>query len=137
MWVRFEIPSTTMRAGSAMEGRVIVTNNTGYLIHAGNDCGGQGLFDVGLGNDKIKPQVDGSPACLGSAFTVPIGESTWPVGVTAQYGACGETESYPALGIPRCRKGKPPALPPGDYRAVLFGPLKFPNPIPINVLVMP
>jgi len=117
-----------------MDGRVIVTNNTGHIIRAGDTCGGQGLFDVGLGNDKIEPQVSAHPFCAGPAFMVPIGESTWPVGVFALYGACGETEADPALGIPRCINGKPPVLPPGDYRAVVFASgVLIPSPLVVHV----
>jgi len=109
-----------------MDGRVIVTNNTGHIIRAGDTCGGQGLFDVGLGNDKIEPQVSAHPFCAGPAFMVPIGESTWYVGVFASYAACDD--------IPRCVNGTPPPLPPGDYRAVVFAwGVLIPPPLVVHV----
>ena len=123
---RIVLPSNTMTAGSSISGQVIVDNNTGRAIHGG-DCGSP--FAVALGSDTVKPSV-AWPQCLES-FTVPTGQSSWPVTVTARYSECGG-------GIRRCTNGRPPSLPPGYYRAMLFqSPHLVPSPTPITVHVMP
>jgi hypothetical protein len=55
-------------------------------------------------------------ACL-QGFTIPPGESIWPVGVDASYYECGPG-GPPFL---HCVNGRPPAIPPGDYRTWLVG----------------
>jgi hypothetical protein len=64
-------------------------------------------------------------------FTIPAGESSWPVTVAARFSACGG-------GLVPCVDRHPPALPPGDYRAMLFqSPRVVPTPPPIHVRIVP
>ena len=120
------LPSNTMTAGSSISGQVIVVNNTGRAIHGG-DCGTP--FAIRLVNDTVKASV-GWPTCL-QTFTIPKGQSSWPVSVTAMYSACGG-------GTRPCVGGRPPSLPPGYYRATLFqAPHVVSRPAPITILVTP
>ena len=111
-----------------MSGRVVVENNTGHTLHV-YGCGT--LFQVKLGNDNVRADVAWT-TCL-QGFAVPIGESNYPVTVNASYGAC--SPGRPQDGLRACQpNGSPPALPPGDYRALLFqGPTIAPSPPPITV----
>jgi hypothetical protein len=123
---RIVLPYTTMVAGSSIAGHLVVENNTGQELHS---SGCLALFVLGLGNEKISPER-AMPLCL-QGFTIPVGESSWPVGVFASYWECGG-------GIRRCINGYPPPYPPGDYLAVLIaGDYRIPDPTPIAVRVLP
>ena len=126
LWARIVLPSKTIPAGSMIPARVIVVNNTGRALN-GENCGSP--IQVALANDKIVPSVTWLH-CL-QWFTIPAGESSWPVTVAARYSACGG-------GLVPCVDRHPPALPPGDYRAMLFqSPRIVPRPLPIHVRIVP
>jgi len=128
---RIELPSTTMIAGSTMSGRVVVENNTGHEI-AAKGC--LSVFQVMLGNAAIHPD----PAwydCV-QELPIPVGESSYPVTVTAAYSGCDTTG---ANGVQKCLpSGGVPPLPPGDYETRFFqsSPVVFGAP-PIDVTVEP
>ena len=129
---RVVLPSHTMTAGSSMLGHVIVENNTGAPLER---SGCISLFSVFLGNASITPHP-AFPACL-QAFTIPVGRSSYAVSVVATYLECGG----PPLGNGRpCAKrdGQTvmPSLPPGEYRATLWGNI-VPTPPAVNVRVTP
>jgi len=130
---RIELPSTTMTAGSKMEGRVVVENKTGHPIRA-TKCGS--FFQIGLQNAAIRWHAIW-PQCA-VPFTIPVGESTYPVTVLAAYATCGEA---PLAGLPKCSTGPspgPPPLPPGEYQATLFQSSPIVSlPLPIDVTVEP
>jgi heat shock protein HslJ len=123
---RIELPSTTMTAGSKMEGRVVVENNTGRVIEA-TGCGT--LFGVMLANDTVHPDP-AWPMCA-EPLPIPVGESTYPVTIWANYQAC---STEPQGTLPVC----PAPLPPGDYQARFFqsSQVVIPAP-PIDVNVVP
>ena len=105
-----------------MRGHVIVENDTGRALHT---TGCLSLFIVALGNDRIRPNVVW-PACYQS-FTIPVGESSYVVRVSARYLSCPP---------PPCTGGQPAPLPPGDYRAMLFQVrdiIRTPPPISVRV----
>ena len=120
---RIVLPVSTMAAGSSISGKIVVENNTGHALLA---TGCKSLFAVALGNDRISPDVVWR-SCL-QTFTIPEGESSYPVIVTASYSTCSP---------PLCTDGSlSPSLPPGDYRAMLFQQtivVPVPPPIPIRV----
>jgi len=109
--VRVILPSRTVTAGSSLSGLAVVENNTGHPVRA---WGCLSLFQVVLFSDTYRP----SPAwatCLQS-FTIPVGESSYPMTVDASYQQC--AEHGPRGGLKGClADGKPPPLPPGSYRA--------------------
>ncbi len=128
---RIELSSTTMTAGSTMSGHVIVENDTGHEIHA-TGCGG--LFGLTLANDKIH-QEPIWPSCARD-YTIPVGESRYPVIVLASYDSCNQTGTD---GLQRCiPPGTPPPLPPGDYQVTLAqeSPI-VPVPPPIDLTIEP
>jgi hypothetical protein len=123
---RIVLPYDTMVAGSSMSGQVVVENDTEHELRS---SGCLSLFAVGLGNEKISPDR-GQPMCL-QGFIIPVGESSWPVWVYASFSECGG-------GVRRCRFGRPPPYPPGDYLAVLItGDRRIPAPSPIRIRVTP
>jgi hypothetical protein len=115
-----------------MSGNVIVENNTGHPLNA-TGCGR--LFQVALGNAKIRPNALRLECAM--PFTIPVGQSSYPVKVAASYPAC--NSDGPQGAIPACQaNGQPPALPPGDYLATLFqGTPLVPAPPPTTVPVTP
>jgi hypothetical protein len=118
------LPSTTIRSGSSVDGYVVVENHTGHPLET---TGCLTLFTVALGNDRISPRI-GWLDCL-ERFTIPSGESRYPVRVVARYLSCPP---------PPCTDGRPAPLPPGTYRAMLFRDTPLPiTAEPIEVRVNP
>jgi len=114
MTARILLPSRTMTAASSMSGYVVVENNTGHVIRV---SGCMKLFQVLLTSSTYRPSV-GWLTCL-RWFTIPAGESRYPVTVSASYSQC--TQGRPQHGLMACRPvGRMPPLPPGTYYAKLF-----------------
>src|SRR6266568_2313690 len=114
VFARVVLPSRIMTAGSSMSARVVVENNTGRAIHV---SGCLTLFQVALASGKYQPAV-AWPACA-QAFTIPVGQSSYPVTVRASYLECSAGRRQGA--VRACLPGRqPPPLPPGDYHARLF-----------------
>ena len=128
--VQVKLPSRTMEAGSSMPAHIVVDNRTGHAIHV-KGCGSP--FQLGLESSSYHPEV-AWPACL-QILTIAIGKSSYPVTLPASYNGCGPV----AQGSSRaCLHGRPPPLPAGEYRAVLFqSPQIASAPAPIPVLVTP
>jgi hypothetical protein len=127
--VQVKVPSRTLAAGSSMRAQIVVDNRTGHAIHVAG-CGS--LFQLALDSSSYHPEPLW-PACL-QAFTIAVGESSYPVTLIASYYSCGGVAS---TGIPACLPdGQPPPLPAGGYRAVLFQSphiVSAPAPIPVRV----
>ena len=97
-----------------MSGHVLVENNTGHAIHA---SGCLTLFQVLLTSSRYRPAV-GWLLCL-QWFTIPAGESRYPIAVSGSYNQC--SQGRPQHGLKPCLPGgRPPPLPPGNYHAKLF-----------------
>ena len=121
-----------MKSGSMMAAQVIVSNHTGEAIST-TGCGT--LFNVVLNSDTYKPAPFWT-TCL-QQFTIPTGESTYPVTVLGSAVGC-VGDPFPGdSSMPKCEDdGHPPALPPGDYQARLYQvhPLvPDPGPVPVSV----
>jgi hypothetical protein len=127
---RIELPSSSMVAGTTMNGRVVVDNQTGHVIDA-SGCGS--LFAVALGSDGYRPDVPWR-LCL-QDLDIPTGESSYPVAVSAT--ALGCVGGPPTDGIPSCTPSGPPPLPPGTYEAKLYQSTHVvPDPPPVPVTVV-
>ncbi len=114
MSARVVLPSPAMTAGSSMPGRVVVENNTGRAIRV---SGCWRLFQVALASSKYQPAV-AWPTCS-QTFTIPAGESSYPVTVKASYSQC--SPGRPQGAVRACLPDRqPPPLPLGDYHAMLF-----------------
>jgi hypothetical protein len=97
-----------------MAGHVLVDNNTGHAIHV---SGCLSLFQVLLTSSRYRPGVAWA-ACL-QRFTIPAGETRYPVTVWATYSQC--SQGRPQHGLRPCLPGgRMPPLPPGQYHAKLF-----------------
>jgi hypothetical protein len=126
---RVVLPARTMKAGSSMPGQLVVDNNTGRAVRT---SGCLGLFQVALVSGRYHPSVAWL-ACL-QFFTIPEGQSSYPVTVAATYLGCGQGGPGGAACLPG---GHPPGLPPGTYRAVLFQAQRlFPAPPAITIHVI-
>jgi hypothetical protein len=128
---RIVLPSRTMTAGSAIKGRLVVTNNTGRAIHA-LGCGT--LFQVALTSNTYHPDV-AWPLCL-QHLTIPAGVTSYRITVNATYLSCGQSQS--ASTTPACPPGGGmPPLPAGKYRAKLFQSrhvVQAPPGVPVRVI---
>ena len=88
---RIELDAQTVTVGGTIDGRVVVANNTGENIEL-IGCGS--IFQVALANEEYEQQ----PAWLACAepFTIPTGESSYPVTVRAEHLGCsGGPPPYP------------------------------------------
>lgn len=123
---RVVLGSRTIAAGSAVAASVIVDNNSGRAIRV---TGCLGLFQVVLTSSTYHPEV-AWPACL-QTFTIPVGQSSYPLKVEATYSSCGQGA------LKSCLPGnRMPPLPPGRYHARLFQArhvVAAPAPIPVRV----
>lgn len=129
---RVVLPARTMTAGSSMAGHVVIENNTGRAIHT---SGCLTLFQVALVSSSYHPTIAWLD-CLRS-FTIPVGQSSYPVTIAASYGRC--SQGRPSDSIKSCLpNGHLPPLPPGIYRAVLFQVRHLvPAPSPVTIRVTP
>jgi hypothetical protein len=103
-----------MTAGASMAGHVLVDNTTGHAIHV---SGCLSLFQVRLTSSTYRPAVAWA-ACL-QPFTIPAGETRYPVTVRASYSQC--SQGRPRHSLKACLPDeRMPSLPPGGYHARLF-----------------
>ncbi|MBS1837432.1 MAG: hypothetical protein JST64_07010 [Actinobacteria bacterium] len=107
---RLELSATSMPAGGTLNGEVVIDNDTGAPITF-RGCGTP--VNVTLHGHGVS-QGGVWPMC-GQDLTFPVGESRWPVTVSATFGMCGESADPQ---VRRCVDGHVPPLPPGTYRAV-------------------
>jgi hypothetical protein len=108
--VRVDLPSTRVAAGSELTGAVVVKNRTGReLTRVG--CGS--LFAVALANEHVQPTL-AWPLCL-QQLHIPAGTTRYPVTVLTRYTTCGAPATVECDAT-----GRPPTLPPGKYRALLY-----------------
>ncbi len=111
-----------------MTGRVIVSNDTGRAMHV---WGCKTLFQVALTSSSYHPTVAWL-ACR-QRFTIPVGRSSYRVTVVARYLRC---STSPGATRACLHDGRPPPLPAGHYRAMLFQSrhlVKVPLAIPVEV----
>jgi hypothetical protein len=125
------LPTTTLRAGGEISGRVVVENLTGRDITV-NGC--HSIFQILLRNSTYTPDP-GWELCL-EQITIPTGQSSYPAPVHATYNECGQagaTGSFPACLSP---PDVMPPLPTGDYWATTFedgNSIPLPRPIKVSV----
>ena len=107
------LSKTTIRAGGAILGEIVVENRTGHAVMT---SGCHGIFGVVLTSSTYHPIVS-FPLCLES-ITIPAGRSSYRVDVPATYNTCsmlGASDPRPA-----CLPTGMPPLPPGAYEATTF-----------------
>jgi len=119
------LDSTVVRAGTTIQGDLVVTNASGTAIDLRDPHGCTPDYAVGLANASLPAtNAPGFAAVCGSAALVlPPGTTRFPIGVMTMYSGCtnGPTPSGGGGGFPRCTSTGPPALPSGGYVAVLYG----------------
>jgi hypothetical protein len=122
------LPTTTVKAGGEISGQVVVENRTGHDIQ----LGGCGIFQVLLTNNTYQPSSFWA-TCF-TRYTIPMGESSYPITVIAAHNWCSQSGSTGTL--PACLPNGPPPLPPGDYQATtLEAGDALPIPAPVKVTV--
>jgi hypothetical protein len=117
-----------------MSGRVVVDNSTGRPVPV---WGCDFLFQVLLVGQGYRPEPTWL-TCL-QQFTIPIGESSYPVTISASYNRCSESGG-PGSMLPCMAGGQPPPLLPGDYHAVIFAGhrlFRLPPPVAVRVIAAP
>jgi len=126
------LPSRTVVAGSSIFGRVVVDNSTGRPVPV---WGCNFLFQVLLVGRGYQP-VPAWPACL-QRFTIPVGESSYPVTVAARYNQCSRSGGQGPI-LPCMADGQPPPMPDGVYRAIVYvSDHRLPAPAPVTVRITP
>jgi hypothetical protein len=125
---RVVLPSRIMAGGSSMTGRVVVGNDTGRAIHV---WGCQTLLQVALTSSRYRPTM--AWLHCRQRFTIPAGRSSYRLTVVARYLQCSKSLGATRACLP---DGRPPPLPPGHYRAMLFQSrhlVQVPHGIPVEV----
>lgn len=125
------LSTTTVRAGGEISGKVVVENLTGRDI---NFIACHSIFQVLLRSGTYTP--DPGWLLCAERFTVPTGQSSYPVPVRATYNECGQTGA--TGGVLACSPpgNVMPPLPPGVYWATTFEEGNWiPLPAPIRVRV--
>ena len=127
---RLTLSATTVRAGESLSGQITVDNNSGQPIPV-DGC--TSIYQVRL----VGGVGTGGPIwlqCL-REFTIPVGQSEYPVSFRATYDTCSQTGGQSN----RCRDdGHMPPLPYGEYAATTFASdTAAPLPEPIVVTVLP
>lgn len=123
---RLELQSS-LAAGEHAAGKVVVSNDTGNPITA-QGCGSP--YTVALHGDGYTQQWP-SLTCT-QTFTIPTGESRWPISIYATYSECPTTETETCAA-----NNAPPPLPPATYEATSYAPPELPVPAPADITVTP
>lgn len=132
---RIEI-AHSVRAGAKASGTVVLDNGAGRPIEV-TAC--WNIYGITLHS----PTFDGSASGLGCAqvFTIPVGESRWPVEVSATVDGCQQPGSpSPSGDLPPCLPDPAhplPPLPPGRYRAHVWTSTGLPVPPDFDLDVIP
>ena len=106
------LDATKVQTGGRITGWITVENLTGRpLVTFG--CG---LFAVLLANQTYHPEPNWA-SCL-QKITIPTGDSTYPVTVTASYQMC--TQGSSSATVPACGPFGTPGLPAGMYQATSY-----------------
>jgi hypothetical protein len=108
-----------------MAGHVLIENNTGHAIHV---FGCLSLFQVLLTSSTYRPTVAWA-ACL-QRFTIPDGETRYPVTVWASYSQC--SQGRPQHGLRPCLPGG--RIPPSPW---YLSRQALPSPHPSNPAFVP
>jgi hypothetical protein len=127
---RLTLSATSVRSGDALTGQITVENNSGRPV-ATTGCGG--MYQVLLVGGKY-PMSPVWTLCL-QRWTIPVGQSTYPVTVRAAYNSCSFDKGQPPVCPPSGRP--PPPLPAGEYAATAFSGPNVPVPAPLQVTVTP
>ena len=113
---RLVLPTHVVTDGCSLTATVIVENDTGHALH-GVKCGP--VFAVGLENGTVKQDMVFAACAV--AYSIPVGESTYPATINAFYQEC-DNSPDPARHLVACADGgRPPALPEGTFRVRLYG----------------
>lgn len=121
-----DLSSTSVPAGGALAGTVIVENNTGAAVHA-TTCG---IYQAALASNNYQPNMPWR--LCATQTTIPVGRSSYPVTILADYYDCVPNNTPP------CVDQKP--LPPGNYQvkvSTISPSLPLPQPVDITVTPSP
>lgn len=132
---RIEI-AHSVRAGAQASGTVILDNGAGRPIEV---TGCLTIYGISLHSATFDGS-ESSPMCA-QVFTIPVGESRWPVGVSATVDFCQQPgPSSPSGELPPClpEPADPlPPLPAGRYRAHVWTRTGLPAPPDFDFDVLP
>ncbi|MEQ1699406.1 MAG: hypothetical protein ABMA25_04810 [Ilumatobacteraceae bacterium] len=138
-----EFTSTEVVAGEALEGWLVIDNNTGSAIDISqNGCAPK--WAVRLTNASVPPSAMFTADCRidPTTSTLPTGTTRLPVTATAVYAGCsgGPASASATTFLPACladSDNRIPPLPAGEYEAVLVGDLPgIPTPAPVKITVL-
>jgi hypothetical protein len=135
---RLVLPKRTVRAGSPLNGTLIVTSTSERTIDLSastpNHCAPQ--FGVSLTNRQFPPSTTFPAVCIPRPFPLHPGKNRFPFTVQTSYAMCAAGDPPPSPEAPRCDQHlRSPPLPVGGYDAVRVGDgtLALPEPRPVTI----
>jgi hypothetical protein len=132
---RIELNSTRVKAGTSIQGTLVVTNHSSSAINLTKRCEPQ--YGVTLTNSQFLPEYGFADVCLGAPFVIHTGVNRLPIEVGTTYMGCTMTPSTASVSSPKCTATGPPPLPDGRYEAILVGNgLPLPAPVPVTVTLV-
>jgi hypothetical protein len=130
-----ELPSTTLVAGSTVNGSLVVTNHTNETFNLTQGC--RPNWVVGLQSGSVRFVPGFTLECGGDPFFVPPGVSRLPFKLTVTYQGCSMDPQAATADFPACISGdQMPPLPPGAYEAVLVSGTSALSAPPVDVQVV-
>ena len=137
----FEFTATEVVAGEALEGWLVIDNNTGSDIDIRDD-GCAPKWGASLENGFVSQMAVFTMECSIDLTnnTIVAGTTRLPVTVTASYSQCTQDPIGSDAGMPACLpppSDPMPPLPSGEYQAVFVGDLPgIPRPAPVKITVL-
>lgn len=129
-----DLPSTTLVAGTTVDGDLVVTNHTDKTINLTQGC--KPFWSVGLQSPTIPYNPVEPTPCEPAPFLLAPGANRLPFELRVRYLGCSTNSESTSPSYPPCVGTEPPPLPPGSYEAVLVSQSPSLSAAPVNVEVV-
>jgi hypothetical protein len=129
-----DLPSTSLVAGTTVDGDLVVTNHTDRTINLTQGC--KPFWSVGLQSQTIPFNPVEPAVCEVAPFFLAPGANRLPFQLRVRYEGCSSNSESASPSLPPCVGTEPPPLPPGSYEVVLVSQSPGLSAAPVNVRVV-
>jgi len=129
-----DLPSTTLEAGTTVDGDLVVTNHTDKTINLTQGC--KPFWSVGLQSPTVPFNPAEPTVCELAPFLLAPGANRLPFELRVRYLGCSTDSESTSPSYPPCVGTEPRPLPPGSYEAVLVSESPALDAAPVNVEVV-